>query len=47
MKPVSEQKLKLFADEKDRADMLGIYANPLIHGFTTNPTLMPKVGDRL
>jgi hypothetical protein len=34
MKPVSEQKLKLFADENDRADMLGMYANPLIRGFT-------------
>jgi transaldolase len=44
MKPISELKLKLFADGADRADMLRMYSNPLIRGFTTNPTLMRKAG---
>lgn len=44
MKAISELKLKLFADGADRADMLRMYANPLIRGFTTNPTLMRKAG---
>src|SRR5262245_53076330 len=44
MKPISELKLKLFADGADRADILRMYANPLICGFTTNPTLMRKAG---
>lgn len=44
MKPISELKVKLYADGADRADMLRMYANPLIRGFTTNPTLMRKAG---
>ena len=32
--------VKLFADGADKAGMLEMYANPLISGFTTNPTLM-------
>jgi transaldolase len=44
MKPISELKLKLFADGADRPEMLRMYANPLIRGFTTNPTLMRKAG---
>ena len=36
--------LKLFADGADKNDMLEMYANPLISGFTTNPTLMKVAG---
>ena len=39
-------KVKLFADGADKAGMLEMYANPLIQGFTTNPTLMRKAGVR-
>jgi transaldolase len=37
-------KVKLFADGAEKAPMLEMYANPLIRGFTTNPTLMRKAG---
>lgn len=37
-------KVKLFADGADKSGMLEMYANPLIQGFTTNPTLMCKAG---
>lgn len=37
-------KIKLFADGADLAGILEMYANPLIRGFTTNPTLMRKAG---
>jgi transaldolase len=39
-------KVKIFADGADRAAILELYANPLIKGFTTNPTLMRKAGVR-
>ena len=35
---------KIFADGADKAAMVNLYANPLIAGFTTNPTLMRKAG---
>jgi transaldolase len=41
---VSQLKIKLFADGADKAGMLEMYRNPLIKGFTTNPTLMRKAG---
>jgi len=41
---VNDLKIKLFADGADKAAMLGLYANPMIQGFTTNPTLMRKAG---
>lgn len=44
MKSVSNLKIKVFADGADRAGILEMYANPLIKGFTTNPTLMRKAG---
>ena len=44
MKTVSSLGVKLFADGADKAGMLEMYANPLIQGFTTNPTLMRKAG---
>src|SRR5687767_11501216 len=37
-------KVKLFADGADLAGIKEMYANPLIRGFTTNPTLMRKAG---
>jgi transaldolase len=36
--------VKIYADGADRATMLEMHANPLIAGFTTNPTLMRKSG---
>jgi len=36
--------VKIFADGADRAGMLEMAANPVISGFTTNPTLMKKAG---
>jgi len=41
---IADLKVKLFADGADQAEMLRHYANPLISGFTTNPTLMRKAG---
>jgi transaldolase len=44
--PIKAQTLnvKIFADGADKSGMLQMYMNPLIAGFTTNPTLMRKVG---
>jgi transaldolase len=39
-----EFKVKVFADGADKAGMLQMYRNPVIQGFTTNPTLMRKAG---
>lgn len=39
-------KTKIFADGADKAGILEMYSNPLIKGFTTNPTLMHKAGIR-
>ena len=39
-----ELKVKLFADGADKYQMIELYKNPLISGFTTNPTLMKKAG---
>ncbi|MEW6751524.1 MAG: transaldolase [Candidatus Latescibacterota bacterium] len=39
-------RVRIFADGADRDGMLGLYANPLIAGFTTNPTLMRRAGVR-
>lgn len=36
--------VKIFADGAELAGMVELYANPLISGFTTNPTLMRKAG---
>jgi transaldolase len=37
-------KVKIFADGADKADILRLYADSRIKGFTTNPTLMRKAG---
>jgi transaldolase len=37
-------RVKIFADGADLPNMIGMYHDPLISGFTTNPTLMRKAG---
>ena len=44
MKAISELDIKLFADGADKAQIERARANPLIRGFTTNPTLMRAAG---
>lgn len=44
MSDIKRLRVKLFADGADLAGMKEMYANPLIKGFTTNPTLMRKAG---
>jgi len=44
VKTVSDLKVKIFADGADKAAMLKLYANPMVSGFTTNPSLMRKAG---
>jgi transaldolase len=44
VKDVKQLKVKLFADGADLAGMKEMAANPMIKGFTTNPTLMRKAG---
>lgn len=46
MKRVDELSVKIFADGADLAGMQDMYRQPFIKGFTTNPTLMNKVGIR-
>ena len=41
---IDRLQIKIFADGADRAGMLEMYRQPLIRGFTTNPTLMRKAG---
>lgn len=36
--------IKIFADGADLEGILDLYRKPFIHGLTTNPTLMRKVG---
>ncbi|MBI2503694.1 MAG: transaldolase [Candidatus Latescibacteria bacterium] len=43
-RPLADLRVKIFADGADRDGMLALYRNPLIAGFTTNPTLMRKAG---
>jgi len=46
MSELNFSKVKIFADGAEKQTMLELYANPLIQGFTTNPTLMRKAGVR-
>jgi transaldolase len=41
---VSDLKVRIFADGADQAAILRLYGDPLVRGFTTNPTLMRKAG---
>lgn len=44
MMQMAELKIKIFADGADLDSILELRQNPLIKGFTTNPTLMRKAG---
>ena len=44
MTSISDLTIKIFADGANLEDMLELASNPLIKGFTTNPTLMRKAG---
>ena len=44
MDQLSRLGVKVFADGADFDGILKMYANPLIRGFTTNPSLMRKAG---
>lgn len=41
---LADLKIKIFADCADPDQMIALAANPLIKGFTTNPTLMRAAG---
>jgi transaldolase len=41
---LADLKIKIFADGADKRGILDLYRNPLIQGFTTNPTLMRQAG---
>ena len=41
---IENLKVKVFADGADLDSMMALAGNPLIKGFTTNPTLMKKAG---
>jgi len=41
---VNNLNVKIFADGADKARILELSQNPIIQGFTTNPTLMRKAG---
>ncbi len=42
--PFSELNIKIYADGADKLSMVELAKNPVIKGFTTNPTLMRKAG---
>ncbi len=44
MSIINELKVKVFADGADLGGIMEMSKNPLIKGFTTNPTLMRKAG---
>lgn len=44
MKALEDLRVKIFADGANVAETLEMYRNPIIKGFTTNPTLMRKAG---
>lgn len=41
---LSKLRIKIFADGADKDAIVALASNPIIKGFTTNPTLMRKVG---
>ena len=43
-KQLNNFRVKIFADGADKASILRLAQDPLIKGFTTNPTLMRKAG---
>ncbi|HWK96683.1 MAG TPA: transaldolase [Pseudolabrys sp.] len=44
MTSVASLKIKIFADGADLQSMKTLYTNPVVKGFTTNPTLMKQAG---
>jgi transaldolase len=44
MADLKSLKIKIFADGANLPQMKALYANPVIKGFTTNPTLMKQAG---
>lgn len=46
MRTVESLNIRIFADGADLKSMLGLAGNPLVQGFTTNPSLMKKEGVR-
>lgn len=44
MSCLAQLKVKIFADGANLTEICNLYRNPLICGFTTNPTLMRKAG---
>jgi transaldolase len=44
MRRLADLTVKIFADGADLAGMLAMAKNPLVKGFTTNPSLMRKAG---
>ena len=44
MPKIEDLKIKMYCDGADVESLLQMYKNPLIKGFTTNPTLMRKAG---
>jgi len=44
MSSLEKLRVKIFADGADFDGIMKMYANPLIKGFTTNPSLMRKAG---
>src|SRR5689334_8618336 len=44
IKKLSELNIKIFGDGADKVSMVELAKDPLIKGFTTNPTLMRKAG---
>lgn len=43
-KKLEDLQIKIFADGAEKASIMELAGNPLIKGFTTNPTLMRKAG---
>ena len=41
---MNKMNIKLFADGEDKEGIMEMYENPIIDGFTTNPTLMKLAG---
>lgn len=44
IKPLPKLRISLFADGANKADIIRVYREGLVKGFTTNPTLMAKAG---
>lgn len=44
MTSLASLKIKVFADGADLQSMKSLYTNPIVKGFTTNPTLMKQAG---